>query len=87
MAEGPSVSVVIPTHQRREALRTVLESLLRQSIEHDDYEVVVAVDASTDGTVEMLEGFDGPLALRWVSPPGRGGRRPATPPWRRRGAR
>jgi glycosyltransferase involved in cell wall biosynthesis len=72
MAEGPSVSVVIPTHQRREALRTVLESLSRQSVDHGSYEVVVAVDASTDGTVEMLDGFGGPLDLRRVSPQGRG---------------
>lgn len=72
MADGPEVSVVIPTHQRRDALRTVLESLSRQSVAADSYEVVVAVDASTDGTLEMLEGFRAPFALRWVSPPGRG---------------
>jgi len=72
MAEGPSATVVIPTHQRREALRTVLESLARQSVEPSEYEVVVAVDASTDGTIEMLEGFGPPLRLRWVSPAGRG---------------
>jgi GT2 family glycosyltransferase len=72
MAEGPSVTVVIPTHQRREALRTVLESLSSQSLDHDGYEVVVAVDASTDGTVEMLEALGGPLQLRWVSPGSRG---------------
>jgi len=72
MAEAPQVSVVIPTHQRREALRSVLESLSRQSVAADSYEVVVAVDASTDGTLEMLEGFAAPFDLRWVSPPGRG---------------
>ena len=72
MAEAPSATVVIPTHQRRDALRTVLESLSRQSLGPDDYEVVVAVDASTDGTVEMLEGWEGPLQLRWVSPDSRG---------------
>ena len=72
MAEGPGVSVVIPTHQRREALRTVLESLARQSVAPEEYEVVVAVDASSDGTIEMLEAWEGPPRLRWVSPPGRG---------------
>lgn len=72
MAEQPLVSVVIPTHQRREALRTVLESLSRQSVEPSDYEVVVSVDASTDGTLEMLEGLAVPYELRWVSPQGRG---------------
>lgn len=72
MAEAPSVSVVIPTHQRREALRTVLESLSRQSVAPEEYEVVVSVDASTDGTREMLESFGGPLRLRWTSPSARG---------------
>lgn len=72
MAEAPSVTVVIPTHQRREALRAALESLARQSVGNGEYEVVVAVDASTDGTHEMLESFGGPLRLRWTSPAGRG---------------
>lgn len=71
MAE-PAVSVVIPTHQRREALRVVLESLSRQSVEPGSYEVVVAVDASTDGTAEMIDGLDVPYDLRRVSPSGRG---------------
>jgi GT2 family glycosyltransferase len=72
MAEAPQVSVVIPTHQRREALRRVLESLASQTLEPADYEAVVAVDGSSDGTLEMLEAFPPPLQLRWVSPPGRG---------------
>ncbi len=72
MAEGLQVSVVIPTHQRREALRNVLESLSRQSVGPDSYEVVVAVDASTDGTLEMLKGLAAPFELRWVAPQGRG---------------
>lgn len=72
MPESPKVSVVVPTHQRRDALRTVLESLARQTAGPASYEVVVSVDASTDGTVEMLEGLDVPYALRWVSPDSRG---------------
>jgi len=72
MAEAPQVSVVIPTHQRREALRRVLESLAAQTLDSEAYEVVVAVDGSTDGTLEMLGAFPPPLRLRWVSPPGRG---------------
>jgi GT2 family glycosyltransferase len=68
----PLVSVVIPTHQRRDALRRVLASLAQQSADPGSYEVVVAVDASTDGTVEMIEAFAAPYGLRWVSPPARG---------------
>lgn len=72
MAEGPSVSVLIPTHQRREALRAALESLARQSAGPETYEVVVATDACSDGTAEMVDGLEVPYGLRRVSPQGRG---------------
>lgn len=72
MAEGPAVSVVIPTHQRREALRGALDSLARQSVDPGEYEVVVSVDASTDGTAAMLDAMEVPYELRRVSPRSRG---------------
>lgn len=72
MAETPTVTVVIPTHQRREPLRRALESLCEQSLDPFAFEVVVAVDASTDGTQEMVDGFAAPYRLRWVSPASRG---------------
>lgn len=72
MAEGPAVSVLIPTHQRREALRTVLESLAEQSVEASSYEVVASLDACSDGTAEMVDGLEVPYALRRVSPRARG---------------
>jgi GT2 family glycosyltransferase len=72
MAEAPAVSVVIPTHQRRETLRAALESLARQSVDSGSYEAVVSLDACSDGTAKMLEEFEAPYELRWVSPRGRG---------------
>jgi glycosyltransferase involved in cell wall biosynthesis len=60
VAEGPLVSVVIPTHQRREVLGAALQSLARQTVEPDSYEVIVSVDASTDGTAEMLDALEMP---------------------------
>lgn len=71
MAE-PAVTVMIPTHQRREALRAALDSLAAQGADPASYEVVVAVDASTDGTAEMLDELETSFALRRVSPPARG---------------
>jgi GT2 family glycosyltransferase len=68
----PAVSVVIPTHERREALRRALSSLAEQTAAADDYEVVVALDACADGTGEMLESHAAPFALRWVEPGSRG---------------
>ena len=72
MAEAPAVSVLIPTHQRRAALRAALESLAEQTLEADDYEVVVAPDACSDGTEEMIDALAVPYALRRVEPRGRG---------------
>jgi GT2 family glycosyltransferase len=72
VAEAPAVSVLIPTHQRREALRAALGSLAEQSAEPASYEVVVATDACSDGTAEMIDSLDVPYALRRVEPQGRG---------------
>lgn len=72
MAEAPAVSVVIPTHQRREPLRRALQSLAEQTVAAASYEVVVAVDASSDGTAEMIDALDPGYRLRRVSPEGRG---------------
>ena len=72
MADGPLVSVVIPTHSRREALRRALVSLGDQSLAGSSYEVVVAVDGSADGTTEMLAGLETAYELRTVVGPKRG---------------
>lgn len=48
----PRVSIIVPTHNRRETLLTSLKSLLRQTYPH--LEIYVADNASTDGTSEML---------------------------------
>lgn len=69
---SPAVSVVIPTHQRRETLRRTLESLREQSVEPSGYEVVVATDACSDGSAEMIDDFAAPYELRRVEPAGRG---------------
>jgi GT2 family glycosyltransferase len=72
VADAPLVSVLIPTHQRREALRSALESLGRQSVEAGAYEVVVATDACSDGSQEMIDALAVPYELRRVEPQGRG---------------
>jgi glycosyltransferase involved in cell wall biosynthesis len=53
----PEVSVVIPTHNRRELLRRCLASFRRQSAPAGTFEVIVVIDGSTDGTAEMLADF------------------------------
>jgi GT2 family glycosyltransferase len=50
----PSVSVIVPSYNRRERLARLLGELERHRQLGAEFEVVVAVDGSTDGTLEML---------------------------------
>jgi glycosyltransferase involved in cell wall biosynthesis len=75
----PRVSVVIPTYQRCASVRRALEALVGQTIAPSEYEVIVVVDGSTDGTREMLAGCQVPywLAAVWQPNGGRASARNA----------
>jgi len=47
------VSIAIPTYNRKEELRRLLNSIKESTFE--DYEIIVVDDASTDGTEKMIE--------------------------------
>lgn len=72
MSDRPAASVIVPTHQRREALRRALLALADQTAAAESYEVIVSVDGSTDGSEEMLAAFEAPYALRVATGPARG---------------
>jgi glycosyltransferase involved in cell wall biosynthesis len=63
---APRMSVVVPTHQRRDKLLTLLTSL-GEAIDDDSTEVVVVVDGSDDGTIEALTELEPTtdFSLRW----------------------
>ena len=61
------LSVIIATYNRRERLRACLAALTLQSQPAGDFEVIVVVDGSTDGTEEMLAGLQLPYALQVIS--------------------
>lgn len=52
------VSVVIPTYNRLDTLKLVLNSLLFQDYNSDLYEVLVCDSLSTDGTKQHIEGLN-----------------------------
>src|SRR5256885_13878895 len=58
-------SICIPTRNRAELLRLTLESLDRQTISADRFEVIVGDDGSTDETVAMLGGLRPRYPLTW----------------------
>lgn len=66
------VSVVIATYNRREILKRTLSPLLAQDFPPDAYEVIVVVDGSTDGTLEMLKSFEHHPSLRVLAQPNKG---------------
>lgn len=59
----PRVSLVVPTFNRCESLRRLLDALAGQTYPVTDFEVVVVDDGSTDGTNQMLDQLEPPYAL------------------------
>jgi GT2 family glycosyltransferase len=72
--DNPRASVIIPTHQRREALRRALLAFGGQTAAAESYEVLVSIDGSTDGSGEMVAELRErmPYALRSVEGSGSG---------------
>ena len=70
-----SISVIIPTHNRRQSLMRLLHSLARQTFPSGLTEVIVVADGVNDDTLEHLNRFKGPFEIRVISLPGSG---PAT---------
>lgn len=62
------VSVVIPSYNRLDALPETLAALSRQTLDASAFEVLVADDGSSDGTVEWLRHHRGdfPFTLEWI---------------------
>jgi glycosyltransferase involved in cell wall biosynthesis len=84
---APAVSVVIPTRNRKRRLAALIDSLNRQTLATETFEVIVVDDCSTDGTDEFLtqasrdNGFFRFEAIRLTSPVGPAAARNAG--WRR----
>ena len=63
MTSVPRYSVIIPTFQRCASVGRALAALARQSVPAADYEVIVSIDGSEDGTREAVASFAAPYAL------------------------
>src|SRR5579871_1074382 len=64
-AGTPSISVIIPTYNRRELVRRMLNQLARQDVPTADFEVIVSDDGSRDDTRTMVDSFAGRLRLTY----------------------
>ncbi len=72
MTTSCRISVVIPTYQRCAAVHRALRALAQQTLPPDQYEVIVSIDGSEDGTREMVAQFSAPYPLRAHWQPNRG---------------
>ncbi len=69
---APTLSVVVPTYQRRVHLERALRAFAAQTVPPDAFEVIVSVDGSTDGTTEMLRAITVPYRLVALERPNQG---------------
>lgn len=70
--DKPLISVIIPTHNRRGRLQTLLGTLAIQTCPPDKFEVIVVADGCVDDTIGMLKQYESTYALRYSEQPGRG---------------
>lgn len=68
------VSIVIPTYNRKNLLKEMLESLFNQTYPEGEYEIIVCDDGSNDGTGEMVRELakKSPCALKYYKQVNRG---------------
>ncbi|MCU1310419.1 MAG: hypothetical protein JWO20_1544 [Candidatus Angelobacter sp.] len=71
-ASAIKISVVIATFDRRHILARTLPTLFQQDFPADQYEIVVVIDGSSDGTAEMLARFSPPCIFRYIEQPNQG---------------
>lgn len=65
-------SVVVPTFNRRAIVLRTIETLFRQNFPAVDYEILVVVDGSTDGTAAALRALEPPCRFRVIEQENRG---------------
>jgi len=64
--QGLRMSVVVPTHNRKDKLLACLDALGRQSVLPQEYEVIVVDDGSVDGTGEAIRSRTFPFTFRYL---------------------
>ena len=67
MTETMPLSIVVPTHNRRDVLVSrTLPAIFKQDFPAGDFEIIVVVDGSTDGTAQALRQLAAPCPLRII---------------------
>jgi glycosyltransferase involved in cell wall biosynthesis len=72
MSTDPIISVIIPTHNRRDSVCRTLTALSRQTMDAGQFEVIVIADGCVDDTAATLRAQPYPFRLRVIEQPGQG---------------
>ena len=73
MTSSIKLSIVVPTRNRRDVLISrTLPAMFAQDMPSDEFEIIVVVDGSTDGTAQAVRELESPNLLRVIEQPTRG---------------
>jgi GT2 family glycosyltransferase len=68
----PSLSLVMPTHNRADQLAASLDALATQTLPPERFEVIVVADGCTDRTAEVVRDYRAPYSLHIMEHQGSG---------------
>lgn len=66
MNKTPRLSVIVPTYNRAALLHLTLRSLVEQTLNKDDFEVIVVDDGSLDDSPDIVRTFSGKLNIEYL---------------------
>jgi len=69
---SPRISVVVTTYNRAPLLKRTLLSLAEQSLQDQDYEIIIIDDGSTDSTRDLVESMGQLVKAKYVYQPNSG---------------
>lgn len=61
-----SISVIVPTYNRSQQLTYTLNSLVNQTLNRSDFEVIVVDDGSSDDTFQVIKPFENKVNIKYV---------------------
>lgn len=67
-----SISIIIPSHNRRDLLRALLDALATQQPGTPPFDVIIVADKCIDGTQAMVAAYDAPFPISLIEQPGVG---------------
>ncbi|ODP36475.1 glycosyltransferase family 2 protein [Sphingomonas turrisvirgatae] len=68
----PQITIVVPTHNRRDLMIQMLDALERQGADTPPFELIAVADGCRDGTATMLAAHPATFPIRVIELPGNG---------------